>query len=154
MKSCVLTLGLAFGGYQYTTSTSAGDRLSLTTAYMFDPVSKQWHQQLVSGDAPQSTINPCVAGLEGDSGTYEIFLYGGVNADSTEQTIDLGAVYVLSLPAFHWEKQSNPLPYGRWLHSCEIIGNRQMVRYWIGSVASYCRAGDRTQNLQTLLTMY
>lgn len=115
---------------------------------MFEPVSKQWHTQKVTGDHPQFSQSQCVVGLEGDNGTYEasivfnaspelvltpifkIFMYGGLGFGSVlETTINLGAVWVLSLPAFHWERQPDPLRFGRWMHSCQIAptGNRQMI---------------------------
>ena len=42
-------------------------------------------------------------------------------------TVAQGAVYVLSLPAFNWHKQKVTPQFGRYLHSCNVIGNRQMV---------------------------
>ena len=53
-------------------------------------------------------------------------MYGGLAKD-TNLTVAQGAVYVLSLPAFNWQKQNITPEYGRWLHSCNVIGNRQMV---------------------------
>lgn len=42
-------------------------------------------------------------------------------------TVAQGAVYVLSLPAFNWQKQKVTPQFGRYLHSCNVIGNRQMI---------------------------
>lgn len=81
----------------------------------------------MTGEIPTAAGNPCVVGLEGDDATYEIFMYGGIVDESLDSTIDLGAVYVLSLPAFHWTRYPNPFPFGRWVHSCQVVGNRQMV---------------------------
>lgn len=91
-------------------------------------MSREWRSQTVTGDIPAMARRQCVVGLEGDDATYEIFMYGGVVDESLEQTIELGAVYVLSLPAFHWTKYPNPFSFGRYVHSCEVVGNRQMVR--------------------------
>ena len=57
----------AFGGF-------SGDEqyVSFTEAYIFEPQSGQWAQQSVSGDIPNATADPCVVGLEGDEGTYEV----------------------------------------------------------------------------------
>lgn len=41
--------------------------------------------------------------------------------------MNLGVVYVLSLPSFHWQKQQYTPDYGRYQHSCNVVGNRQMV---------------------------
>lgn len=38
-----------------------------------------------------------------------------------------GAVYVLTLPAFHWLRTGDTPLYRRSLHSCNVVGNRQMV---------------------------
>lgn len=39
----------------------------------------------------------------------------------------MGAVHVLSLPSFHWVKQSHTPDFGRYMHSCNIVGRSQMV---------------------------
>lgn len=93
---------------------------------IFEPVSKQWQTQLVTGNPPECTESQCVVGVQGDNGTYEIFMYGGQVPYDMERTVDLGAVWVLSLPAFHWERQPDPLRFGRFMHSCQVIG-RQMI---------------------------
>lgn len=46
-----------------------------------------------------------------------------------------GVVYILSLPAFNWQKQNYTPEFGRYSHSCNVIGERQMVVVG-GSVAS------------------
>ena len=38
-----------------------------------------------------------------------------------------GAIYVLSIPAFNWLKQDTQPGVGRYLHSCNVAGNRQMI---------------------------
>lgn len=53
-------------------------------------------------------------------------MYGGLTDDATT-TVEQGVVYVLTLPAFRWLKQSGTSAYGRSRHSCNIIGNRQML---------------------------
>lgn len=65
----------------------------------------------------------------------QIFIYGGTGhtlstnsvADNVEATIQAGLVYVLSLPSFHWERQHITPTQGRYRHSCNIVGQRQMV---------------------------
>ena len=39
----------------------------------------------------------------------------------------MGAIYVLSLPSFHLEKQPYEPQYGRYEHRCHVVGHRQMV---------------------------
>jgi hypothetical protein len=64
----------------------------------------------------------------------QIFLYGGYAGlpngfeSPAYPTVAQGLVYVLSLPSFHWIKHNNTPPaFGRWLHSCNVVGSRQMV---------------------------
>ena len=44
-----------------------------------------------------------------------------------EDNLALDAVYVLSIPSFNWQKANYTPALSRTLHTCEIIGNRQMV---------------------------
>jgi len=115
------------GGNSQMTPSAPRYPLSMDKVYIFDPVSKRWGEQSTSGDNPLPLESHCIVGVQGDSGTYEIFLYGGVVVDSTSETVNAGAVWVLSLPAFHWKKVTNPPYLGRWLHTCEVVGKRQMV---------------------------
>lgn len=65
------------------------------------------------------------------------FVYGGrANLDhfyrelSDEQKqadIAFDSVFVLSLPGFVWFKADYPSTHPRYLHTCNVIGNRQMV---------------------------
>lgn len=65
----------------------------------------------------------------------EIFLYGGQVGDgiydgsSTSQKINAGLdeVYILSLPLFVWFKANYTASDPRMLHTCNIVGNRQML---------------------------
>lgn len=59
--------------------------------------------------------------------TLQIFLYGGDASGDAAASVEQGAVHVLTLPAFRWMKQSTPPNAGRTRHSCNLIGNRQMV---------------------------
>ena len=53
-------------------------------------------------------------------------MYGGEHNSDVEDTVNNGVVHVLSLPAFHWQKQAAPAELGRYMHSCNVIG-RQMI---------------------------
>lgn len=69
------------------------------------------------------------------SSSPEIFLYGGHVGDglydvsSTSQKINAGLdeVYILSLPSFVWFKANYTASDPRMLHTCNIVGNRQML---------------------------
>ena len=53
-------------------------------------------------------------------------MYGGVAASGSSNT-PLDTIYVLSLPAFNWQKTTYPPTHPRQELSCNVIGNRQMV---------------------------
>lgn len=55
-----------FGGY------ANGRPAPFDYVYLFEPVSQQWRKQEVSGTPPAPVTNPCVVGVEGDNGTYEV----------------------------------------------------------------------------------
>lgn len=65
-------------------------------------------------------------GVQGDSGTFEIFLFGGTYGGDVDTTVDLSAIHVVSVPSFTWRKVASPT-YGRFFHSCNVGGNRQMI---------------------------
>ena len=53
-------------------------------------------------------------------------MYGGYASGIDD--IANSTVYVLSLPAFTWQQQNGSISaFSRYLHSCNVIGNRQMV---------------------------
>ncbi|KAL9609406.1 MAG: hypothetical protein Q9167_005830 [Letrouitia subvulpina] len=118
------TAGLLFvlGG----TATN-GHLAGTDVVYIFDLISQQWSTQGVTGTKPQPATAPCVVGVQGDDSTYEIFWYGGRVEGDLDGTISEGAVYVLSLPSFNWQKQNSTPETGRYFHSCSVVGNRQML---------------------------
>lgn len=113
--------------------------ISFQNINMFDPASRTWHNQIASGAIPNSRLRSCVVGVQGDSGTYEIFIYGGHVASASGETqasdtaaqrhrnIELDEVFVLSLPGFVWMKANYTAANPRISHTCNIAGNRQMV---------------------------
>ena len=40
--------------------------------YFFESISQQWSSQKVSGTLPKPVSNPCIAGLPGENGSYEV----------------------------------------------------------------------------------
>jgi hypothetical protein len=70
---------------------------------------------------------PPVLRLPEANRNIQIFLYGGKVYPDVDRTVSNGAVHVLSLPSFRWHKQATPPNFGRFMHSCNVIGNRQMV---------------------------
>ncbi|KAG8531938.1 uncharacterized protein KY384_003574 [Bacidia gigantensis] len=113
---------LIFGG-----TVDNGALAGTESVPVFDPISQQWSIQRTTGTKPQAAKNPCVVGVPGDDGTYEIFWYGGRVGEDIVSTVAQGSVFVLSLPSFNWQKQNGTPSTGRWAHSCNAIGNRQMA---------------------------
>ena len=64
-------------------------------------------------------------------------MYGGYVDGDIKSSIDLDTVYVLSLPAFYWEKTSYQPQYSRQGHTCNVI-NRQMIA--VGGVVQTAEA--------------
>ncbi|KAI4240737.1 MAG: hypothetical protein L6R40_004982 [Gallowayella cf. fulva] len=103
---------------------------------IYDPSDKTWHAQTATVQIPAARSKPCTVGVPGDNGTYEIFMYGSGNIDGLDGNITLtqyqeflalDEVYVLSLPAFRWFKADYPAQHPRFRHSCNVVGNRQML---------------------------
>ncbi|KAK4172368.1 hypothetical protein QBC36DRAFT_247700 [Triangularia setosa] len=93
---------------------------------MYDPFHKKWYSQKTSGAIPTPRYQLCLVGVNGDNGTYEIFIYGGISL-STAKTV--GEVYVLSLPGFVFFKapiEQSPIT-NRDDHTCVVAGKRQMI---------------------------
>lgn len=59
-------LAFVFGG------TANGQPAPFDYVFMFEPASQQWRKQQVTGDASPAVRKPCVVGLQGDHGTYEV----------------------------------------------------------------------------------
>lgn len=45
---------------------------SLEYVALFDPTTQQWQTQVATGDVPDSFVNACVVGVQGDEDTYEV----------------------------------------------------------------------------------
>ena len=67
-------------------------------------------------------------------------MYGGYVNGDIDTSIDIDTVWVLSLPAFNWEKTSSQSQnYSRQGHTCNVI-NRQMIA--VGGVVQTAEAFD------------
>ncbi|KAL8864588.1 MAG: hypothetical protein Q9174_007296, partial [Haloplaca sp. 1 TL-2023] len=103
---------------------------------IYNPNDKTWHSQTATGSIPSARGRTCTVGVQGDNGTYEVFVYGGDARDSIngnitltqyEENVALDEVHVLSLPAFAWFKADYPARSPRHRHTCHVVGNRQMI---------------------------
>lgn len=95
---------------------------------IYDITNDQWYHQTATGDIPPPRIDMCVVGVsEPGSGTYEIFMVGGFNGYFGPGNSNYTAVYVLSLPAFHWMRAGNTNTQPRAGHSCVAAGNSSQM---------------------------
>ncbi|KAF2135748.1 uncharacterized protein K452DRAFT_362972 [Aplosporella prunicola CBS 121167] len=108
----------------------------------YDPVSKDWYWQEATGPAPSMRERFCLAGAQSHNDTFEIFVFGGW--DPVDPS-DMSEIYILSLPAFRWFQTGIRAISQRVLHTCHVIGSRQLLS--IGGLESaYDDLGDRTIN--------
>ncbi|GME60022.1 Kelch repeat protein [Neofusicoccum parvum] len=115
-----------FGG-ESTTPTAWSEKsgqLQFNNITMYDPAAGSWYSQVTTGDAPPVRELFCVAGAEGNNGTYEIFVMGGWDAF---QGVCYDDMYILSVPGFHWFKAPTISGGPRAFHTCNVVGKRQML---------------------------
>ena len=144
-EGVLLALGGEHAGPTTTTWIEQGQNFnSFSNLTIYDPSSKTWHWQTATGatgpgDIPPNGVLFCATGARSAEGTYEIFVYGGHSdtilhslppgpsmADKQNQAV-FNAVYVLSLPGFVWFRSKDTSAEPRTGHSCEAVGNRQML---------------------------
>ena len=53
-------------------------------------------------------------------------MYGGRTQNRSDSAA-LNSVFVLSLPSFIWQKENSTPDTGRYLHTCNVVGSRQMM---------------------------
>lgn len=116
-------LVMLFGGAGDSRENVPQDYLSYQNLTFFDPVTRLWYWQTTTGNAPTNRTYSCTAGVEGKNGTYEIFVFGGLGGDNRPYD----DVFILSLPAFTWTTAPYMPKSPRYLHSCAVVGKRQML---------------------------
>ncbi|KAF3351459.1 hypothetical protein VD0002_g4822 [Verticillium dahliae] len=118
---------MLLGGETRELGGSSGNRglLDFRNLTFMDPVTRDFHSQQTTGNAPSGRIFHCSVGVEGKNGTYEIgFVFGGRNQRDNQAYDD---AYVLTLPGFHWEKVDYESKSPRSGHACLVVGKRQML---------------------------
>lgn len=130
--------GLVFvlGGVTYslgTTTNTPDGTIDFSPVPFFDPVTRTWYRQPATGQVPRSRKSFCSVGVQSPNGTYEIFIFGGIDTVNNKMFDD---VYVLSIPGFVWTKMPGNTGDGgaRLGHTCVRVGKRQMLS--IGGSAS------------------
>ena len=102
---------------------------------LHDPVSKKWYTQQVDGPTPTSRIRFCsVSARDGralstanQTGTHEIYMYGGFSGDMGVDNQQYDEIWVLSLPGFTWQLLDSSHKSARIGHTCHLVGKRQLL---------------------------
>ncbi|GME34275.1 putative kelch repeat protein [Neofusicoccum parvum] len=115
-----------FGGNALTLAADSQkpQKLDFTNITMYEPTEKRWYSQVTTGDRPSPRTFFCVVGAQGKNNTYEIFIMGGYY-DFSDGVLD--DIYILSLPGFHWFKVPTTTGSPRCVHTCNVVGKRQML---------------------------
>ena len=138
----LIALGGEFSGPEVWSETGS-NFMSFSNISIYDIASKSWFWQTATGNAGPTDIPPqgsrfCITGTKSPQGTFEIFIFGGYNdtlllgnttpdLEEANQQEGFNTVYVLSLPGFVWFKSNDTTAEPRAGHSCELVGNRQML---------------------------
>ncbi|KAF1987247.1 hypothetical protein K402DRAFT_55465 [Aulographum hederae CBS 113979] len=99
--------------------------ISFDNVTLYDPYIDRWYAQKASGEIPAFRELFCAVTVPGDNGTFEIFIYGGVNQMNWEVYADM---YILTIPGFVWFKvPARRVRAKRHGHTCEPVGGRQLM---------------------------
>ncbi|MCJ1463896.1 hypothetical protein MMC07_002505 [Pseudocyphellaria aurata] len=99
----------------------------LTTVSIYDPSSQQWFNQTTTGNIPQPRKEFCLAGIESNNSTYEIFMYAGWDGRLGVTAVPYDEIYILTLPAFYWIKVDYPPQHPRHALTCNAVGGSQIL---------------------------
>ncbi|MCJ1464264.1 hypothetical protein MMC07_002877 [Pseudocyphellaria aurata] len=99
----------------------------IKTISIHDPSSQQWFDQTTAGDIPKPRKEFCLAGIESNNGTYEIFMYAGWDGRLGATAIVYDEIYILTLPAFYWIRVDYPPQHPRHALSCNAVGGSQIL---------------------------
>ncbi|KAK2627187.1 hypothetical protein QTJ16_003153 [Diplocarpon rosae] len=100
---------------------------SFKTLTIFDPSTGAFYNQTTTGNIPNGRIEFCATGANSTNSTYEIFIYAGWGSHLGADALPYDEIYILTLPAFQWIKVPYPPAKPRHGHTCETVGNRQML---------------------------
>ncbi|KAK4894464.1 hypothetical protein LTR27_007350 [Elasticomyces elasticus] len=149
---------VAFGGMQSTNDRNNTfnngalidfGNVALCDNFMEENVT--WFNQSTLGDIPPPRIDFCVLpGLKSakDNSSHNIYIHGGYDPTTSVMYDD---VYLLSLPSFTWTMLWSGTT-GRFGHSCNTAGKRQMLRTG-GSLDASMYAVETSGQLPNLTAM-
>lgn len=105
------------------------------TVTLLDPITKDWYQQTIPGTVPSvrnrfcSVVasDPRPLSAANNTGTTEIFMYAGYAGVLGAGNEQYDEVWVLSIPAFSWQRVDASQKSARYGHTCHLVGGRQML---------------------------
>ncbi|KAH0543684.1 hypothetical protein FGG08_001999 [Glutinoglossum americanum] len=103
---------------------------------VYEPVTRQWfHQTTIGDEIPTPREHFCIVGMgEKASGSFEIFIYAGYDGIGRPPSPKYDELWVLTLPAFHYQKADYTSTHGRHGHTCSVIGSRYIFTYGGGEM--------------------
>ncbi|OAL18112.1 hypothetical protein AYO22_10977 [Fonsecaea multimorphosa] len=105
--------------------------VDMSNITLYDLGGQTWYHQTTTGTIPPPRQFFCSVSATSIQATFEIFILGGSTNDTYDQAhtndTDYLNVYTLSIPAFRWFKSSASDQVRRADHSCQLIGNKQML---------------------------
>jgi LPXTG-motif cell wall-anchored protein len=131
-------------------SDDGSGNLPFSEIAIYDIESGDWFQQVTSGQVPPLRLNFCAAGVEGNNGTYEIFIHGGDvpgGSGAASNIAALDQIYVLSLPSFQWFEADYTPTMARFGHSCHVVGYGQRQLLIVGGAPSIGSWIDTNDNV-------
>ncbi|KUJ23150.1 uncharacterized protein LY89DRAFT_679956 [Mollisia scopiformis] len=125
---------LFFGGTWPTNGdpTSTDALAGLDRVLVYDIQSNTLFNPQQTTSPPLNRINFCSVGAGNNASansSYEIFVFGGTTgvSQTAATNLTLSKVYILTMPAFQWIETNVTATIWRALHTCSVIGNRQMI---------------------------
>ncbi|KAK5465541.1 hypothetical protein LTS15_002104, partial [Exophiala xenobiotica] len=105
--------------------------VDMSNITLYDIGAQAWYQQPTTGTIPPPRQFFCSVAATSIQATFEIFILGGSTNGTYDQAhandTDYLNVYTLSIPAFRWFKSTASDQVRRADHSCQLIGNKQML---------------------------
>ena len=98
---------------------------------VYDIANSTWYKQATLGKFPSLRVNPCaVAASAADGSSTNIYLYGGQNLLPYGSQVQVGDMWILTIPSFTWievDTTGQSVPPARVGHTCNIWDGQIVV---------------------------
>ena len=98
---------------------------------VFDIATSTWYKQSTDGRYPSLRVNPCAVAVSAPDGTStNIYMYGGQNLQPYEDQIQVGDMWILTIPSFSWievDTKDQSVPPARVGHTCNVWDGQIVV---------------------------